>query len=154
MHGAERLDGCANPVYRAGKRGVTNAVEPPDRRASTRGMLGMWQMQLQIARFDNEHFQSLGPGYLALSVAGEAGELANLMKKLWRKNPGIGDPEGFALPEGEDREKIADEIADIVMLCVVLANHLNIDVEAELARKLEVIDKRLQSGYYGAEGRA
>ncbi len=114
----------------------------------------MWRMQQEIASFDNERFQSLGPGYLALSVAGEAGELANLMKKLWRKNPGIGGPDGFALPEGEDRDRIADEIADIIMLCVVLANHLDIDVEAELIRKLKVIDERLRSGYYGAEGRA
>ena len=113
----------------------------------------MWEMQERIAHFDEERFESLGPGYLALSVAGEAGELANLMKKLWRKDPGVGSPAGFALPESGDVRQIADEIADIVMLCVVLANHLSIDVEAELARKLAVIDDRLQRGYYGAEGR-
>lgn len=114
----------------------------------------MWKMQERIARFDSERFQSLGPGYLALSVAGEAGELANIMKKLWRTDPGIGRPDGFGLVDPEDHERIADEIADIVMLCVVLANHLNVDVEAELQRKLEVIDDRLRRGYYGAEGRA
>ena len=110
-------------------------------------------MQERIARFDTERFRTLGPGYLALSVAGEAGELANFMKKLWRKDPAIARPDGFAPVTQEDRAQIGDEIADIVMLCVVLANHLGIDVEVELARKLEVIDDRLQTGYFGAEGR-
>jgi NTP pyrophosphatase (non-canonical NTP hydrolase) len=149
----EELDGSANAVYRAGKEGVTS--EPSLARSSwTFGDEDMWEMQERIARFDSERFQSLGPGYLALSIAGEAGELANVMKKLWRKDPAIGRPEGFDLAAREDREQIGDEIADIVMLCVVLANHLQIDVEAELERKLKVIDDRLQRGYYGAEGRS
>jgi len=114
----------------------------------------MWELQQHIAQFDSERFQSLGPGYLALSIAGEAGELANFVKKLWRKHPQIAQPTGFTVPDQADRAQIGDEIADVVMLCIVLANHLAIDVEAELTRKLEVIDGRLQSGYYGAEGRA
>ncbi len=112
----------------------------------------MWEMQGRIARFDAERFHSLGPGYLALSIAGEAGELANDVKKVWRRNPNVGRPDGFAAAGAEDRARFADELADIVMLCVVLANHLDLDIEAELARKLGVIDERLRSGYYGAEG--
>ncbi len=114
----------------------------------------MWGMQQQIARFDSERFQSLGPGYLALNIAGEAGELANLMKKLWRKDPSIAGPEGFAQITPEDCAQIGDEIADVVMLCAVLANHLQLDIEAELTRKLQVIDERLRTGYFGVEGRA
>lgn len=113
----------------------------------------MWKMQERIARFDSERFQSLGPGYLALSVAGEAGELANFMKKLWRKDQAIGRPDGFEQVAAEDRGQIGDEIADVVMLCIVLANHLGLDVESELIRKLQVIDDRLRTGYFGAEGR-
>ena len=114
----------------------------------------MWEMQERIARFDKERFQSLGPGYLALSIAGEAGELANGIKKLWRHDAAIGRAEGFPVVSGQDHAQVADEIADIMMLCTVLANHLEVDVEAELARKLGVIDERLQEGYYGAEGRS
>jgi NTP pyrophosphatase (non-canonical NTP hydrolase) len=113
----------------------------------------MWEMQERLALFDSERFQSLGPGYLALNVAGEAGELANFMKKLWRKSPAIGGPDGFQQVTADDRVQIGDEIADVVMLCVVLANHLGIDVEHELTRKLEIIDSRLQTGYFGAEAR-
>ena len=109
----------------------------------------MWKTQQRIAEFDATRFQSLGPGYLGLSLAGEAGELANLLKKIWRLDPAIGRPEGFAVVSAEHRERIADELADIVMLSVVLANHLEIDVEAELERKLGVIEERLATGYYG-----
>jgi NTP pyrophosphatase (non-canonical NTP hydrolase) len=108
-------------------------------------------MQRHIAVFDAERFESLGPGYLALSLAGEAGELANLVKKLWRKDTNIGTRSGFDSIPSDQRVLIADELADVMMLCVVLANHLDIDVEVELARKLTVIDERLQSGYYGSE---
>ena len=113
----------------------------------------MWKLQRRIADFDRERFQSLGPGYLALSLAGEAGELANFVKKLWRKNVGIGQGGGFTTIEPDDKSKIADELADVVMLSLVLANHLRIDIETELERKFQLIDQRLQAGYYGAEAR-
>jgi NTP pyrophosphatase (non-canonical NTP hydrolase) len=114
----------------------------------------VWDMQERIARFDAERFNPLGPGYLALNIAGEAGELANFVKKLWRRDTAIAGPDGFATMTADDRVQIGDEIADVVMLSVVLANHLGIDVEAELVRKLAVLDDRLQTGYFGAEGRA
>ncbi len=110
-------------------------------------------MQTRVADFDAQHFQSLGPGYVALNIAGEAGELANAVKKLWRADPRIAQPEGYAAIGGEQLSKIADEIADIAMLTLVLANHLGIDVEAEVGRKLDVIDARLQGGYYGHEAK-
>ena len=113
----------------------------------------MWSMQTEVAEFDAQRFQSLGPGYIALSLAGEAGELANLMKKAWRVHPEIGQPEGYASVEDQPRIAIADELADIVMLSLVLANHLGIDVESELRRKLAVIDERLRAGYYGHDQR-
>jgi NTP pyrophosphatase (non-canonical NTP hydrolase) len=111
-------------------------------------------MQQRVARFDAERFQSLGPGYLALSVAGEAGELANLMKKLWRLDPDIGARNGFDAIPADQRALIADELADVMMLSIVLANHLGIDVEQELSRKLKVVDERLRSGYYATEANA
>ena len=111
----------------------------------------MMSLQQRVAEFDSTRFQSLGPGYVALNIAGEAGELANLVKKLWRTQPNIAQHEGYANVPPEARVRIADEIADVVMLSLVMANHLNIDVEAEVLRKLELIDQRLTSGYYGAE---
>jgi NTP pyrophosphatase (non-canonical NTP hydrolase) len=114
----------------------------------------MWSMQEHVATFDAERFQSLGPGYVALNIAGEAGELANLMKKIWRGDTRIANAEGYGVITDEQRMLIADEIADVMMLTLVLANHLNIDVETEVARKLAVIDERLKAGHYGHEARA
>jgi NTP pyrophosphatase (non-canonical NTP hydrolase) len=113
----------------------------------------MWNMQARVAEFDAERFRSLGPGYVALSLAGEAGELANKIKKFWRLDPAIGLPEGYAAVPQESLPSVAEEIADIVMLSIVLANHLGIDVEQALTDKLAIIDGRLRGGHYGAEGR-
>jgi NTP pyrophosphatase (non-canonical NTP hydrolase) len=115
----------------------------------TRGAATLWSLQREVAEFDAQRFRSLGPGYIALSLAGEAGELANLVKKLWRQLPEVALPEGYQAVPADARPAIADELADIVMLSLVLANHLGIDVEDELRRKLEVIDARLKTGYYG-----
>lgn len=113
----------------------------------------MWQMQEQIAVFDADRFTSLGPGYLALNLAGEAGELANVVKKLWRVDPAVGGPSGFSAIGEEARRTIADEMADVVITTIVLANHLGIDIEAEVAHKLSVIEERLNAGYYGQEAK-
>jgi NTP pyrophosphatase (non-canonical NTP hydrolase) len=110
-------------------------------------------MQEHVAEFDAQRFQSLGPGYVALNIAGEAGELANLMKKIWRIDPRIAQAEGYGVISDEQRVLIADEIADVMMLTLVLANHLGIDVEAEVQRKLGVIDERLRAGHYGHEAK-
>jgi NTP pyrophosphatase (non-canonical NTP hydrolase) len=110
-------------------------------------------MQARVAAFDAARFRSLGPGYVALNLAGEAGELANVVKKLWRADPRISQPEGYDQIDGDQRERIAEELADVVMLGLVLANHLGIDVERAVEHKLSVIDERLQAGYYEHEAR-
>jgi NTP pyrophosphatase (non-canonical NTP hydrolase) len=75
------------------------------------------------------------------------------MKKIWRTDTRIAQAEGYGVITGDQRALIADEIADVMMLTLVLANHLGIDVEAEVQRKLRVIDVRLRSGHYGHEAR-
>ncbi|MBM2809919.1 MAG: MazG nucleotide pyrophosphohydrolase [Chloroflexi bacterium] len=111
----------------------------------------MWDMQTRVAEFDADRFRSLGPGYVALSLAGEVGELANEIKKIWRADPAIGLPGGFAAVPSEYLPRITDEIADVLLLSIVLSNHLGIDVERALLDKLAVIDQRLREGHYGAE---
>ena len=113
----------------------------------------MWSLQARIAAFDADHFQSLGPGYLALSILGEAGEVADIVKKLWRTSPSIGSHAGFDAIPPESRERIGDEMADVIILSIVLANHLGLDLEEEVSKKLGVIADRLTTGYYGHEAR-
>jgi NTP pyrophosphatase (non-canonical NTP hydrolase) len=117
-------------------------------------MTTMWKMQERIAAFDAARFQTLGPGYLALSLIGEAGEVADIVKKLWRTEPRMGEPDGFEALPPEARERLADELADVLILTVVIANHLGIDVEAEAERKMRTIEERLEAGYYGHEAKA
>jgi NTP pyrophosphatase (non-canonical NTP hydrolase) len=68
--------------------------------------------------------------FLALAICGEAGELANLVKKLWR-----GDE--------VDRDKIRDEIADIRIYLEHLSRHLDIDLDKACETKLEEVHERL-----------
>lgn len=113
----------------------------------------MWKTQERIAAFDADRFQTLGPGYLALSLVGEAGEVADIVKKLWRTEPRMGASDGFTAIPLESQKSLADELADVVILSVVLANHLGIDIEEAAERKLAVIEERLAAGYYGHESK-
>lgn len=68
--------------------------------------------------------------FLALAICGEAGELANLVKKLWR-----GDEVAPNV--------IRDEIADIRIYLEHLARHLHIDLDRACENKLDVVAERL-----------
>ena len=67
---------------------------------------------------------------LALAICGEAGELANLIKKLWQG----GDV---------DSNHVRDEIADIRIYLEHLAHHLGIDIERACEDKLDIVAARL-----------
>ena len=69
--------------------------------------------------------------FFALAIAGEAGELANYIKKEWR-----GDQ--------VDPTDIAHEMADIRICLEHLAQLLNIDLDGACASKLEIVAQRLK----------
>lgn len=77
--------------------------------------------------------------FLALAIAGEAGELANLVKKQWQ-----GDP--------EDIERVRDEIADIRIYLEHLVRHLHIDLDVACEDKLRVVAERLAEKEATSEG--
>lgn len=68
--------------------------------------------------------------FLALAICGEAGELANVIKKQWQ-----GDE--------IDRNHLRDEIADIRIYLEHLAHHLEIDIDQACDAKLDVVAARL-----------
>ena len=70
--------------------------------------------------------------FLALAVCAEAGELANLIKKMWR-----GDD--------VDSSLLQDEIADIRIYLEHLARHLKIDLDQACTAKLDVVAQRLEA---------
>ena len=67
------------------------------------------------------------PKDLALSVAVEAGELLELFQ--WR------DPAAAALSP-EDRARLAEETADVVMYCMLLADKAGFDLLEAVSAKL------------------
>lgn len=77
--------------------------------------------------------------FLALSLCGEAGELANEIKKEWRAD-------GFHNWDGqrtqENRRKVADEIADVQTLLYRLALNMNIDIDTACDNKIDELDAK------------
>lgn len=69
---------------------------------------------------DWEQFHT--PENLAKSVAIEAGELL----------------ECFQWSEKYDLEKVKDEVADVMMYCIMLSDKIGIDIKNEMIRKINV----------------
>lgn len=70
--------------------------------------------------------------FRGLELAGEAGELCNVIKKLARVRLEIvGTTEG----EGRLSEMVSDEIGDVVICATLIANHLNLSLEECVVNK-------------------
>ncbi len=70
------------------------------------------------------------PYFGGLELCGEAGELANLLKKDWR-----GDA-------GDRADAIAMELADVAIVTSFLARDLGVDLEAAIYAKLAILLNR------------
>lgn len=70
------------------------------------------------------------PRFLSLALCGEAGELANLIKKDWR-----GDT-------GDRRTAIEEELADVANYTFMLAEHLGVDLLDVMMTKLKKVERR------------
>jgi NTP pyrophosphatase (non-canonical NTP hydrolase) len=78
--------------------------------------------------------QEMHVTFWATAVAGETGELCNLVKKMVRgdKIPGIS-------------EAIGKEAADVVIYIDLLCTHLNINLEAAIVQKFNEVSDRVNS---------
>lgn len=73
-----------------------------------------------------------------VGLLGEAGELANIVKKLrMRETLGSVDSEF----EGK-RPELAEEVVDTLIYLLRIATHLGVDVEGEYEKKMELNRKR------------
>ena len=82
--------------------------------------------------------------YPALGMAGEAGEVANKVKKLIRDGPDK-RPDTW-------REDIASEIGDVLWYCAALADDLNLTLGMIAAQNLAKLQKRKDKGTIGGSG--
>jgi NTP pyrophosphatase (non-canonical NTP hydrolase) len=81
------------------------------------------------------------PKNLAMSIAIEAAELMEHFQ--WST------PEGSQrlLEDLAERARVADELADVLIYCLHLANRMDIDVSSAIAAKLARNEARFPAGY-------
>lgn len=75
--------------------------------------------------------------YWGCALAGEVGELCNIIKKLARDGADTKDKEGRRY-----FDLLPAEMADVFIYLVLTARHFNIDLEAAIISKIEVVKKR------------
>lgn len=85
--------------------------------------------QRGFAAYNRAAFPPRPPEFFALELAGEAGEVANKEKKVWK---------GRDIPLAD----LADEAADVVIAAVNYANARGIDLGAAVGAKLREIERR------------
>jgi NTP pyrophosphatase (non-canonical NTP hydrolase) len=74
------------------------------------------------------------------AVCGEAGELANVIKKLRRHECGL---RGEGDPTADDlRAMAAEEIADVILYADLLATKLGVDLPAAIVAKFDKVSER------------
>jgi NTP pyrophosphatase (non-canonical NTP hydrolase) len=94
--------------------------------------MDIYELHVKLTKHLFPAFSSEDERFLALALCGEAGELANLIKKRWRDQAYLVD-------------EIKDEIADIRIYLELIARCFNIEGEALDARckeKLERVAKK------------
>ena len=82
--------------------------------------------------------------YPALGMAGEAGEVANKVKKVLRDKDGV-----FT---SEDRDAIAKEIGDVLWYCAALATDLELTLGYIASQNELKLSKRKANGTIGGSG--
>lgn len=80
-----------------------------------------------------EHGSEADIRFLALAMAGEAGEAANVVKKAWRDGHHV------------DREKLAEEIAGTACYLVGLASAIGLDLDLEMRKQMIAFEARYES---------
>lgn len=76
--------------------------------------------------------------YLTMGLAGEAGEVANKMKKIMR------DEEG--LVSGKKKTELAEELGDVLWYVAQLCSKLNIPMENVAKDNIKKLAKRYSTG--------
>ncbi len=82
--------------------------------------------------------------YPALGLAGEAGEVANKVKKVFR--------DGTKHMPKDWKEDIASEIGDVMWYCAALASDLGFDLDTIATENLEKLASRMNSNQIKGSG--
>jgi NTP pyrophosphatase (non-canonical NTP hydrolase) len=82
--------------------------------------------------------------YPAMGLAGEAGEVLNKIKKVYRDKGGVLDD--------ATKQEIAKELGDVLWYVAVLARDLGEDLEDTAKENLRKLQDRMRRGVIGGEG--
>ncbi len=82
--------------------------------------------------------------YCALGLTGEAGEVADKIKKIIRDK-------GGKFTE-EDREEIAKELGDVLWYIANLSFEMNLSLDHVAKKNIEKLSSRLERGVLGGSG--
>lgn len=82
--------------------------------------------------------------YPTLGLVGEAGEIANKVKKIYRDKRGE-----FS---DADREEIGKEIGDVLWYCSALCTDLGLNLETQVENNLRKLRSRLERGTLQGSG--
>jgi len=88
--------------------------------------------------------EEIGLAYVTLGLAGEAGEIANKVKKVYR------DQGGF--PTDDTQNALADELGDVLWYCAMLATELGYDLESIAQRNHNKLASRAERGVIQGDG--
>ena len=145
--GLDRAAGLSGPAFgRCHRRTLRAAVPAQAIRTTIVPVFRVTRSEAAKAEFDKEH-QGNVPFYeevsqnnvaalehLLVCLAGEVGELANVIKKIRR-----GDATFL-----EKRDDIAEETVDVFIYLVKLANQVGFDLEATYNAKMETNRQRFE----------
>jgi NTP pyrophosphatase (non-canonical NTP hydrolase) len=82
--------------------------------------------------------------YPALGLVGEAGEIANKLKKVIRDNSGI--------LSDDVRESVSDEIGDVLWYAAQLATEMGADLNTIAQRNIDKLASRKERGVIAGSG--
>lgn len=104
-------------------------------------------IQHALRRFSEERdwAQFHAPKNLAMALAGETGELVSIFQWMTEAQS--------ATPDADTRQAIREEIADVQMYLLMLADKLNIDVAQAVAEKMELNARKYPAPQFSGSSR-
>lgn len=83
--------------------------------------------------------------FFAVGMAGEAGELLNLIKKLERRAHGGPDVGNSVKVEDISKEKLEEEFGGMLTYMDLLASHYNIDLQEAITKTFNNVSAKINS---------
>lgn len=109
-----------------------------------REQLTIDHLQTTILNLQKEKFKPWSLTYFGNAIAGETGELCNMIKKVARLEEGIATNNDLELTE-ETKLRMGKELADIIFYASCIASKLGISLEQVIRIKFHELTVRVGS---------